>query len=630
MSVSYMQPSQKMAACNDSFTSTLREVAEEFSASNVNIFNADDFKDVLGDDGLFGRYSEMLAAGLDEAEAEQFKTIAQSSRIEALEAASLGTVAPMSFLQTPMLRKSWARTAMNKAIPTEAVEKPKFTINYLHPWLKDLQGNKHYVPENLMDIDTAVSKVRLAEDVKFYFGAGNCFSMNLLTGLDVDEFGNDIANSKNYKTPTGGTADSTPKYDAAIGMVNHENDEVDVNVSVITAGFDSSKYVANAGVLVNGVSRKLLAPASGTVALTLNGTALTDADLVKNCKIECGTRRGGIKGVVTLDVEVDAACIDSGATGTVIVTLVDAIYGDVDVKTGRLTLMQQHGNLKFVMIKAFVSSVMNNSTLQVGFDIRDKEIHIGTGEHLEAPVPNEYITDLLRMFTLNGVSKLVEILSSFLAQKMDLDGVNFMDEVIDDAIEQAPNGDFVRAFSAKPVGNYQLNPAEWPKMLTKVLDHLSMSIINMYHYEQGYFVAACNPLDAALIPDINWVFHGNGQSEYAGVNANIAFGQYQGINSWKVVSSPNIPQGAIRVLFIPTVQDQMTYKLYTYSFMLEQAGSGYNSPKNTYVPTILTSRRYAYVDVMPGAGRVTITNNSANFYSFAGVSPYLPTETFIH
>ena len=619
MSVSYMQPSQKMAACNDSFTSTLREVAEEFSASNVNIFNADDFKDVLGDDGLFGRYSEMLAAGLDEAEAEQFKTIAQSSRIEALEAASLGTVAPMSFLQTPMLRKSWARTAMNKAIPTEAVEKPKFTINYLHPWLKDLQGNKHYVPENLMDIDTAVSKVRLAEDVKFKF-TNNCFSMNLLTGVDVDEFGNDIANSYNYSS----TGALTAKYNAAIGMVNHENDEVDVNVSVITAGFDHLQFAANAGVLVNGVPTKLLK------ALALNGTALGDDDLVKNVKIECGTRRGGIKGVITLDVEVDADCVQQNGTGTVIVTLVDAIYGDVDVKTGRLTLMNQHGNLKFVMIKAFVSSVMNNSTLQVGFDIRDKEIHIGTGEHLEAPVPNEYITDLLRMFTLNGVSKLVEILSSFLAQKMDLDGVNFMDEVIDDAIEQAPNGDFVRAFSAKPVGNYQLNPAEWPKMLTKVLDHLSMSIINMYHYEQGYFVAACNPLDAALIPDINWVFHGNGQSEYAGVNANIAFGQYQGINSWKVVSSPNIPQGAIRVLFIPTVQDQMTYKLYTYSFMLEQAGSGYNSPKNTYVPTILTSRRYAYVDVMPGAGRVTITNNSANFYSFAGTSPYLPTETFIH
>ena len=621
MSISYMQPSQKMAACNDAFTSTLREVAEEFSASNVNIFNADDFKDVMSDDGLFGRYAEMLAAGLDNAEAEQFKTMAQSSRLEALEAASLGTVAPMSFLQTPMLRKSWARTAMNKAIPSEAVEKPKFTINYLHPWLKDLQGNKHYVPENLMDIDTAVSKVRLAEDVQFSFGTNQCLSMNLLTGFDVDEYGNDMQTKAYMKTGT-----TAPKYAEALKMVK-ENDELDVNVSIITAGFKAptqAQVTAGATVFYNGASTQL------ATVLKLNGTDLTDADLVKNCKIECGTRRGGIKGTISLDVEVDAACI-GGSAGTVIVTLVDSIFGDVDVKTGRLTLMDQGGKLDFVKIKAFVSSVMNNSTLQVGFDIRDKEIHIGVGEHLEAPVPNEYITDLLRMFTLNGVSKLVEILSSFLAQKMDLDGVNFMDEVIDDAIEQAPNGDFVRAFSAKPVGNYQLNPAEWPKMLTKVLDHLSMSIINMYHYEQGYFVAACNPLDAALVPDINWVFNGsNGQSEYAGVNANIAFGQYQGINSWKVVSSPNIPQGAIRVLFIPTVQDQMTYKLYTYSFMLEQAGSGYNSPRNTYVPTILTSRRYAYVDVMPGAGRVTITNNSANFFSFAGVSPYLPTETFIH
>jgi len=610
--ISYMQPSSKVSACSDSFTSTLREVAEEFSASNINVFNADDFKDVMSDNSLFGRYTEMLAQGLNDEEAEQFKTIAESSRLEALEEAALGTVAPMSFLQTPMLRKSWARTAMNKALPTEAVEKPKFTINYLHPWLKDLQGNKHYVPENLMDIDTAVSKVRLAEDVKFKF-TNRCFSMNLLTGKDVDEYGND-------KTTTTYTDSVTQKYVDALAMVK-DNDEVDVNVSIVCAQFKAP--AAGDTVFYNGVATEL------ATELTLNGEALTANDLVKNCKIECGTRRGGIKGVISVDVEVDAACV-GGEAGTVIVTLTDSVYGDVDVKSGRLTLMCQGDKLNWVMIKAFVSSVMNNSTLQVGFDIRDKEIHIGTGEHLEAPVPNEYITDLLRMFTLNGVSKLVEILSSFLAQKMDLDGVNFMDEVIDDAIEQAPNGDFVRAFSAKPVGNYQLNPAEWPKMLGKVLDHLSMSIINMYHYEQGYFVAACNPLDAALVPEINWVFQGNGQAEYAGVNANIAFGQYQGINSWKVVSSPNIPQGAIRVLFIPTVQDQMTYKLYTYSFMLEQAGSGYNSPRNTYVPTILTSRRYAYVDVLPGAGRVTITNNSANFYSFAGTSPYLPTETFIH
>jgi hypothetical protein len=617
MSVSYMQSAQKTAGCNDSFTSTLREVAEEFSASNINVFNAEDFKDVLAEDSLFGRYTELLATGLQDEDKEIFTQMAQNGRTEALEHA-LGTVAPMSFLQTPMLRKSWARLAMTKALPTEAVEKPKFTINYLHPWIKDLQGNKHYVPENLMDVDTAVSKVRLAEDVLFTF-IDKCFSMNLLSGFDVDAYGADLTTRKYEKS-----SNLPAKYAEALKMVK-PNDELDVNVSVISATFKTDAVDAGKTVIYNGAKVQL-----DTAAKLLDGTTPTAADLTKTVKIECATRTGAIKGVVSMDLEVDAACVGGTPSESAVITLVESIYGDVDVKTGRLTLMNVSDLLDSIKIKAYVSSVMNNATIQVGFDIRDKEIHIGPGEHLEAPVPNEYITDLLRMFSLNGVSRLVEILSNFLAQKMDLDGVNFVDEMVDEAIESAPQGMFTRAFSAKPVGNYQLNPAEWPKMLTKVLDHLSMSIINTYHYEQGYFVALCNPIDAALVPEISWVFKGNGGAEYAGVNANLSFGSYQGINSWKVVSSPNVPQGAIRVLFIPTVADQMTYKCYTYSFMLEQAGSGYNSPQNTYVPTILTSRRYAYVNVLPGAGRVTITNNSENFYSFAGTSSYLPTETFVH
>jgi hypothetical protein len=507
---------------------------------------------------------------------------------------------------------------MTKALPTEAVEKPKFTINYLHPWIKDLQGNKHYVPENLMDVDTAVSKVRLAEDVLFTF-IDKCFSMNLLSGFDVDAYGADLTTRKYEKS-----SNLPAKYAEALKMVK-PNDELDVNVSVISATFKTDAVDAGKTVIYNGAKVQL-----DTAAKLLDGTTPTAADLTKTVKIECATRTGAIKGVVSMDLEVDAACVGGTPSESAVITLVESIYGDVDVKTGRLTLMNVSDLLDSIKIKAYVSSVMNNATIQVGFDIRDKEIHIGPGEHLEAPVPNEYITDLLRMFSLNGVSRLVEILSNFLAQKMDLDGVNFVDEMVDEAIESAPQGMFTRAFSAKPVGNYQLNPAEWPKMLTKVLDHLSMSIINTYHYEQGYFVALCNPIDAALVPEISWVFKGNGGAEYAGVNANLSFGSYQGINSWKVVSSPNVPQGAIRVLFIPTVADQMTYKCYTYSFMLEQAGSGYNSPQNTYVPTILTSRRYAYVNVLPGAGRVTITNNSENFYSFAGTSSYLPTETFVH
>jgi hypothetical protein len=617
MSISYIQSAQTKG-CNDSFAGILKECAEEFKTTDLNVFSAKDFEEVLNDENLHNRYTELLAAQLSSDEQAAFTQMAKNNRLDALanEGGAIGTVAPMAFLSTPMLRKSWARLCMPKAIPTEAVEKPKFAINYWHPWIMNpLDGIKHYAPEDLADVGDAVSKVKLAEDVKFQF-TNNCFSMNLFTGKDVDMAGNDT-NTTNYKKG------SSPKYDAILALKEKAimgNDEVDVNFSIVQAGFK----VPAVGdiVVVDGQAVAL------TKALTVNGETVTADDLIKNIKIQVASRVMAFKGTIAISLEVDADCVDGAAGDVAKVTIQDNFYGDVDTKTGRFSGTCVAGKLDFVMIRAFVASRMNNANIQVGFDIRDKEVDIGDGEHLEAPVPNEYITDLLRMFNFQGVTRLLEVMSNFVAQKVDLDAIAFIDTNINDFIEQNP-GQFTTAFSAKPVGSYNMNPVEWKKVLPSLIDHLSARIINKFHYEQGYFSLICNPLDAHLFPQVDWVFNSGSGKEHSGVTSNYSYGSFQGIYSYNMVASPNVPQGFIRMVFIPTNEDQMTMKFYPYSFTVEQPGSGYNSPNNGRVPTIMCHRRYTFQEVLPGYGKVTITNNSAAEMSYAGQSPYLPTDTHI-
>ncbi len=53
----------------------------------------------------------------------------------------------------PILRKAFPKLAIAKAIPTEAVEQPKFKISFLEPWIKDHNGRKRKLPEAILPTD---------------------------------------------------------------------------------------------------------------------------------------------------------------------------------------------------------------------------------------------------------------------------------------------------------------------------------------------------------------------------------------------------------------------------------------------------------------------------------------------
>ena len=78
-----------------------------------------------------------------------------------------------------------------------------------------------------------------------------------------------------------------------------------------------------------------------------------------------------------------------------------------------------------------------------------------------------------------------------------------------------------------------------------------------------------------------------------------------------------MPQGKLIVFYVPTVDDQMTYKFYPYAFNIEQAGSGYNNPNAPHVPSLIASRRYAFERMVPSIGTIVITNNGPAQYNLS-------------
>jgi hypothetical protein len=550
----------------------------------------------------------MLAEEFNQDDADNFKIMANNNREVALESASLGNIAPMSYLANPMLRKSWAKLAMPKALPTEAVEQPKFTITYLQPWIRNSDGKKLFVPEDLDKFGDAVAKIQLAKDVPIAL-TGGFASVNLLTGKTLDELGKDTATDFDANATKDGYAEAIDKV--------KDNDELDRDISVRQVKFAKTSTVIYNGAVVTGKT---------AADIEVDGEKLSDADLIAEVKINMATRNNSFKDLVRLELEVDSASLGiTGADPKVKVEIIDTIFAEADLQSGRFTITSVGGKVEYVVIDAFVSSVMNNYTTEVNFDVIDKEVHVATAPHISATVPNEYITDLLKMYSFSGVTKVVDIISNTLAQKLDLDGIKFIDETTDEFLTKS-NGRFIRKFSAKPVGNTLIPPSEWRKEIRIVLDHLAQDLINHLHFEVGYFVILGNPLDTMLIPEVTWSFEGNGR-EMAGVPTQYATGTFRGAYNYNVVSSPNVPQGNLRVYFIPTAEDQMTMKFFPYSFTVEQPGNGYLNPNAQNVPGIIAHRRYAFEKILACQGRIVITNNSYREYSFAGTSSYLPTDT---
>ena len=268
--------------------------------------------------------------------------------------------------------------------------------------------------------------------------------------------------------------------------------------------------------------------------------------------------------------------------------------------------------VKGVAFEGYLKSQMNNaeSATQVNFDLVDKEVNIPTGPHIVSPLPEEFLTDLLRMFEIDGVAKVIDYISMLIALRTDMDGYRFLD------LKNAVPTDhkWQREFDVHPPFRYNGSPTEWRGEIRGVLDNLAQQMMNDVYFTKGQFVILGNPIDTHLIPNIEWAINADAADEMSGVDVNYQLGVGRNQNfKFLIVSAQNAPPGDLHLLYIPTMADQKTYVMYPYSFTVNN-NAGYRDPNNQNVPAIVAHKRYIYERYTPCMGRLTVKNNDGNMF----------------
>ena len=112
------------------------------------------FSDVLDGtlESSFGYYDSEETNNYMSLHADKLEQLIENTREElALEASSIGQLSPIVALTLPILKKEYLEMNFKEVLQTVVADKPVINIAYERKFLKDVQGNKYYIPDIFYD-----------------------------------------------------------------------------------------------------------------------------------------------------------------------------------------------------------------------------------------------------------------------------------------------------------------------------------------------------------------------------------------------------------------------------------------------------------------------------------------------
>jgi hypothetical protein len=485
-----------------------------------------------------------MMSGVDASDVESMGQLIDNSRLVTLRE-NLGGITPISSLSVPTLRKLWPRMALKNAIPTEVVKLPKFSLSYMLPYIFKF-GKRYYLPEDIMS-----------------GGAGEL----LVEGQPVYQDEIYLADF----TPTG---EQAPVDGAAKGfcMFNSlPNLTGDPNFAPIASKARGDSLDPDFSITEIGL--------------------LKDAERGVMTNIRVGT---GLHG----DVYVEVSATVRG------VTVTDKLFGRLDRVEGTITLACTNGYVEYVKVKGRLSPEFNTESESVSFDIRTRDVTIGTGVHLNAPLPIEFLQDVMAMYNIDGAAKVVDIMTNVLGLKLDYEFRNFIQDSY-----TVTNNRWAGTFDCEPYAQFAGTPVQWRELLKDVIDHWATRVKQECFFQGGKFVVVGNEVDIRLLPNVTWTFTPSG-GEKSGVEVDYTIGACSGAHRYDVIGSPAIPTGALYVFYVSSQDEQMTYKYFPYSFNVEK---GYEDPNHHLVPSIMIAKRHKLERFKDAMIKITIVGNNGDF-----------------
>jgi len=595
----YQEPTVKSSNSlneSDSFSEIFQEAFQYFSETGVNPVS--NFTQIISDDNLFNEYANRLCEGMTADDTAQMQQILENARTTILQESTVNQITPLVGLSMPTVRKMWAKCGMKNAIPTETAKIPAFTIPWMEPYVIDANGTKHYLPEALRGNWGLVARKGVT-DAYLYLEdmATTNYEFNIINLSLVDQ----------------STAEKLKNHEAI--------DSTDTNLNTTAKSFKFLSETTPADRKMSDALDPLLYiwKVKYDITYGADSSATTTVPVEIECRVKPSMSES-IEGVYhafiekTVTVKQLAEKLGSNYTegttkfyfnGTEITSKFEAkstIFGCVDLRDGKTKITSVGTPITAIQFKGYLSHENNERTCTVGFDIRRKDVRIGTGEHIDAPLPIEFLQDNMALYNIDGTVETVELMSNVVAQRLDMEIIDFF---ADSFTRSGMVDDFTGAFDCKPAMGYNGSPTQWRAELKTTLEWWAQKIQSYRLFEQGYFVVFGHPLDINLLQDVQWEFK-SVSSERNGVRVKYDLGAMTGNNSYQIVASNLCNPGTIRMFFVPTTDKWMTYKYYPYTFNIER---GYRDANNPNVPNIMMTKRHTIDQLIPMQVRIDILHN---------------------
>jgi hypothetical protein len=529
------------------YDTVLQEASDYFQAQGCSI-TGEGYKEIATNAVLFESYVDYLTEGASANNAATMAQLMANTNAHILRESSTTGIQPISSLSMPVIRKLWPKFALKEAIDTEVAKSPRFSIAYTKPYM--------------------------------------------YKGEDVEE--------NRVYLPRG---------------LNQEGNEKALRKEVV--GLDKAE-VKGAGEIVaaDGANAAYVKVAAGAAATVVFDTAVEFTPSAAKLQ--------------PLDELVIRATTADGAEIKIGKRL--GVYGNgVYAFEGGQLIVQFNGKERQVVLAAigaevhvelvaYKSAEYNEESWSVSFEIKRQDIDIPTGQHLNAPLPVEALNDMMALYQIDGTKETVDLMTNVFAMKLDKEILDFL---ADSFFEQPGNEafsvaegykeytDYAVTFDCKPAAGFAGSPKAWREELKPLIDHLAQRIKSATYLGAGTFTIVANPIDVQVLENVDWSFRGGNGGNMDGVSVDYAVGTFVGANAYKVVSSVNVPQGAMYLVFTPKGGTQMTYKYYPYAFSVEM---GYVDPNRSRVPSIMMTKRHTFQEFMPAIGLIHIENNDGAGY----------------
>lgn len=546
---------------NDGYSQVLREAAEYFADKSINMTSKQGFEEILSENALFDTYKNLLCEGMEPDQCENFKQLMDNSRFTMLQEANVSGVQQIAGLSMPTIRKMWAKVSLKHAIPTQVAATPRFAISYTKAYVMDSKGNKYELPDAINNRDNDLVELpRIPKNTWIKLDAD---TTGLFTLQEHDLF----------------------QYFPADFQASHTHKDTIDKVFYVESVKVNQDFIDTA--------KDGLTDSEGTPV-----TDIDDADTIGGIRVHIKTSQDAmIYGQVTLPIQKT-----DPMTGLVTKygELKDTLVGRVDYEHGTITLTSLNGYIGEVTLDCKATMEMNEFGESISFDILTKDITIGVGSHINAPLPIEWLQDTMAIYNIDGAAEVVDLMSQTVAQKLELEIYNFLKKSI-----EINNITYLGEFNLIPSAGYNGTPKSWREELKTVIDYFAAKMKKDSKFHGGKFMIIGSPIDMMLLPNVDWVFN-HTDNQMSGVDVSFNLGAFSAGNRYEMVTSDLLPEGELIMFFVPGIDRLMTYKYYPYTFNVER---GYRDPNAPNVPSIMMTKRHTIEEFTPLICSIKIKNN---------------------